>query len=547
MILTIDGVSKTLAPGTGFLQLANRLQSERSAPIVLAEADGQLRELRGEIWEGADIHFITSEEAIGRDTYNRSCSMLFFAALYKTARIRRAVLHYSVGSGYYYTVQADEPVDEGFISRVEARMREMVREQHLFYKRSVRTQEAIRLFEKKGFSDKARLFSTRIASAVNIYSLDGYEDYNYGYMVPHTGCLSYFKLLPYHEGILLLLPDRQNPTGIPAYTAEEKLFAAQWEGEMWAAGLGIDTIGGLNARIIAGNSRKTILIAEAKQEARIAEIASRIRQRGSVRFVLVAGPSSSGKTTFSQRLMVQLEAQGLMPHYIGVDNYFIPRDLIPAGRDGQKDFESLSALDVECFNADMTALLEGKEVRMPTYDFISGKRVYKGETIRLGGEDVLVIEGIHCLNDELTKSLPKESKFKVYISALTQLNVDEHNRVPSRDGRLIRRIIRDHRTRGYSAASTINMWEKVRQGEENYIFPYQETADVFFNSALPYELAVLKPYVLPLLFGIGPDDAAYLEARRLLKFLDYFLPLPPEDVPTNSILREFIGGGCFRL
>ena len=550
MKITLEGTPTTIRRGATLLALAEKHQSKKSLPIVLATVDGELRELFHEVPEGADVRLVTSGEAAGRDTYRRSCSMLFYAALDRVAgreNIRRATLHFTVSGGWFYTVEGNVTVDDAFVRKIEEKMQEMVRECLPFTKRQVRTGEAIRIFRERGFTDKAALFKTRVASSVNIYDLDGYEDYNYGFMAPHTGLLREFKLMPYHGGILMLLPNRMHPNSPAPFKGEEQLFAAQWEGETWAASLGIDTIGRLNSRIIAGNAREAILIAEAKQEAKIAFIASEIKNRGSVRFILVAGPSSSGKTTFSQRLLVQLEAQGLHPHYIGVDNYFIPRDLLPADENGKKDFESMSAIDVEIFNKDMEALLFGKTVKMPTYNFVTGKREYRGETITLGKNDVLIIEGIHCLNDALTYSLPAESKYKVYISALSQLNVDEHNRVASRDGRLIRRIIRDHKTRGYTASNTIMMWDMVQNGEEQYIFPYQETADIFFNSALPYELAVLKTYVQPLLFSVENEDPARQEARRLLKFLDYFLPLPSEDVPTNSILREFIGGGCFRL
>ena len=550
MKISVEGRSKTVQRGILLLELAEKCKHLKAAPIILAVVNGELRELFHEVPPNASVRFITTEEAAGRDTYRRSCSMLFYAALERVAgrkNISRAVLHFTVSGGYYYTIEGNITISDAFVAKIEEKMKQMVAEHHYFNKRQVRTSEAIKIFERTGFTDKAALFETRVASNVNIYNLDGYEDYNYGYMVPHTGCLKYFKLMPYHDGILMLLPDRMHPASAAPFKAEEQLFAAQWEGESWAASLGIDTIGRLNSRIIAGNAREVILIAEAKQEAKIARIAAEIKKRESVRFILIAGPSSSGKTTFSQRLLVQLEAQGLRPRYVGVDNYFISRDLLPTDEHGKKDFESMSAIDVEYFNQDMEALLRGETIKMPTYNFVTGKREFRGETIKMGEGDVLIIEGIHCLNDALTYSLPLESKYKIYISALSQLNVDEHNRVASRDGRLIRRIIRDHNTRGYTASNTIMMWDMVQNGEEKFIFPFQETADVFFNSALPYELAVMKTYVQPLLFSVGRDDPARHEARRLLKFLDYFLPLPAEDVPTNSILREFIGGGCFKL
>jgi uridine kinase len=395
--------------------------------------------------------------------------------------------------------------------------------------------------------DKERLFRTRIASRVNIYSLDGYEDYYYGFMAHDASFLQLFELIPYSDGLILNLPKQSDPYVLPEITYSEKLFEAQIQGELWAGQQGIASVGDLNDKIIRGDVLNTVLTAEALQESRISDIAEMIASREKVKFVMIAGPSSSGKTTFSQRLCIQLISHGLKPHYIGVDNYFMNREDMVPGPDGKVDFESLSAVDVDLFNKDMTALLNGETVAIPTFDFLQGRRIYGDEKLRLGEGELLVIEGIHCLNDQLSFSLPAESKFRIYISALTQLNIDEHNRVPSADGRLIRRIVRDNRTRGYNASMTIDQWDSVRRGEEKNIFPYQESADIFFNSAIPYEIAVLKVYVEPLLFQVTEDDPGYPEARRLLKFLDYFIAIPSTDVPKNSILREFIGGGCFRL
>ena len=311
--------------------------------------------------------------------------------------------------------------------------------------------------------------------------------------------------------------------------------------------MGIQTVGDLNEEITKGNIQETILVQEALQEKKIAEIAQMIVERPEVKFVLIAGPSSSGKTTFSHRLSIQLRANGLVPHPIAVDNYFVEREKTPRDKDGNYNFECLEAIDIEAFNRDLTDLLAGKEVSLPVFNFKLGRREYPGYTKKLGEQDVLVIEGIHCLNDALTYRLPKENKFKIYISALTQLNIDEHNRIPTTDGRLIRRIVRDARTRGTSARQTIAMWPSVRRGEEENIFPYQEEADVMFNSALIYELAVLKLYAEPILFGIEKDCEEYIEAKRLLKFLDYFVGIGSENIPTNSLLREFVGGGCFHI
>ena len=343
------------------------------------------------------------------------------------------------------------------------------------------------------------------------------------------------------------MPTRENPEEVPEFKPSPKLFHVLKESVLWGDGQNIETVGALNDMITKGDMREVVLVQEAHQERQIGEIAKQIADKGNVRFVLVAGPSSSGKTTFSHRLSIQLRVNGLSPHPIAVDNYFVDREHTPRDKDGNYDFECLGAIDIKQFNEDMSRLIRGEEVRLPIFDFKTGKRQYENHPKRLGEKDILVIEGIHCLNPKLTEMMDDENKFKIYISALTQLNIDEHNRIPTTDGRLIRRLVRDARTRGASAARTISMWPSVRRGEEENIFPYQEQADVMFNSSLLYELAVLKQYVEPLLFGVDKESEEYLEAKRLLKFFDYFVGIGSEYVPTNSLLREFIGGGCFNV
>ena len=382
---------------------------------------------------------------------------------------------------------------------------------------------------------------------MNLYSLDGFEDYYYGYMVQNTGYIRWFDLIPYHHGFVLLLPQMRAPRKLPEFIPQEKLFSVLVESSRWGKQMDLENVGALNDHIAAGRMQRLILVQEALQEKKISEIAQQIAARENVKFIMIAGPSSSGKTTFAHRLSVQLEAIGLKPHPVSVDNYFVNRQDSPKDEEGNYNYEALECLDLKKFNQDMTDLLAGKRVELPVYNFKTGLREYRGDYMQLGTSDLLVIEGIHCLNDRLSYALPKESKFKIYISALTQLNIDEHNRIPTTDGRLLRRLVRDARTRGAKARDTIRMWPSVRRGEEENIFPYQEEADVMFNSALVYELAVLKQYAEPLLFGIPKDCEEYLEAKRLLKFLDYFLGVSSEDIPKNSILREFIGGSCLNV
>ncbi len=363
-------------------------------------------------------------------------------------------------------------------------------------------------------------------------------------MVPSTGYLKYFSLFKYESGFVLQLPVRSKPKIVPEFKPQNKLFEVLKQSDDWGVMLGMDTVGGLNDAIASGEIADMMLVQEALQEKNIAKIAEQIKSNDK-KFVLIAGPSSSGKTSFSHRLSIQLKAMGLNPHPIALDNYFVDRKYTPRDEFGNYDFECLEAVDVEQFNEDMVRLLNGETVPMPTFDFIDGKREYRGNVMALKDNDVLVIEGIHGLNPKMSERLPNDSKFKIYISALTQLNVDEHNRIATTDGRLIRRIVRDARTRGHSAEKTIAMWDSVRRGEENNIFPYQEEADAMFNSALIYELSVIKPHVEPLLFAIPRDSKEYQEAKRLLKFLDYFLGVSSENIPNNSILREFVGGSCF--
>ena len=464
-------------------------------------------------------------------------------------RIQEVTVDFSLGQGYYMKPEGDFCLNQQLIDQVKAKMKEYVKQRIPIEKRSVNTDEAVELFHKSRMYDKARLFRYRRVSRVNLYSLNGFEDYYYGYMVPDTGYLKYFDLILYDEGFILLLPQKENPKEIPVFQEEKsrKLFQVLKESVRWGKQLQVSHVGELNEQISMGNINQLILIQEALQEKKIAEIAASVGERRDKKFVMIAGPSSSGKTTFSHRLSIQLRAQGLVPHPIAVDDYFVNRTDSPKNPDGSYNYETLEALDVERFNRDMTELLAGKTVEMPRYNFKIGKREYKGDFLKLGKEDILVIEGIHCLNDKLSYALPTDSKFRIYVSALTQLNVDEHNRIPTTDCRLIRRMVRDARTRGTSARQTIEMWPAVRRGEEQYIFPFQESADVMFNSTTVYELAVLKQYAEPLLFGIPRDCQEYIEAKRLLKFLDYFLGINSEEIPSNSIVREFIGGSCFKV
>lgn len=537
--------------GTTFEAIAKDFQKNYEHQIVLGCENFKLFELRKKLKKDCNLTFITTGDSVGNKTYKRSMCLMLVKAIHDVCGHEnecKVRIDFSLSKGYYCTVTGkDVELNQAFLDTVKARMQEMVAEAMPIKKRTVHTDEAIALFGKHGMHDKEKLFGYRRVSKVNIYSMNEFEDYYYGYMVPDASYLAYFDLFLYDEGFVIQMPEPEAPTVVPPFKPHHKLFQVLNESTKWGDMLGIQTVADLNEEITKRNIQETILVQEALQEKKIAEIAQMILERPNVKFILIAGPSSSGKTTFSHRLSIQLRANGLVPHPIAVDNYFVNREKTPRDKDGKYNFECLEAIDVEAFNKDLADLLAGKEVSLPVFNFKSGRREYPGHMKKLGEHDVLVIEGIHCLNDALTYQLDKENKFKIYISALTQLNIDEHNRIPTTDGRLIRRMVRDARTRGTSAKQTIAMWPSVRRGEEENIFPYQEEADVMFNSALIYELAVLKQYAEPVLFGIEKDCEEYIEAKRLLKFLDYFVGIGSENVPTNSLLREFVGGGCFQI
>ncbi len=548
--VTIEGKEYTYPEGTTYETIAGEFQHTKEHTIVLVMVNDRLKELHHRLKKSCRLSFVTTADKAGDNAYRRSLLLMMLKAVYHVGghrNIEKVCVHFVVGNGFYCTMDGDLTLDQAFLEEVEAEMHRLVKKELPFEKRSVPTEDAIALFKKYGMKDKEKLFHYRRVSRVNLYNLDGFEDYYYGYMVPNTRYLKYFSLRLFEEGFVLELPKRENPEQISEFRPQKKLFQVQRESLKWSQMLEIPTVGDMNDYFVNKDAGELILIQEALQEKKISEIAAQIAADPKKKLIMIAGPSSSGKTTFSHRLSIQLAAHGLKPHPIPVDDYFLNRADTPKDEFGKPNFECLEAIDVEKFNEDMNALLRGEKVELPVFNFLTGMREYRGKYRQLGENDILVIEGIHCLNDRLSYTLPKENKFKIYISALTQLNIDEHNRIPTTDGRLIRRLVRDARTRGTSAKNTIAMWPSVRRGEESYIFPFQEEADVMFNSALIYELAVLKMYAEPLLFGISKEEPEYQEAKRLLKFLDYFVGIPNDSVPTNSLLREFIGGGCFKV
>lgn len=525
--------------------VADRFKDYYEDDIILGIVNGRLRELNKKIKSDSELSFVTTADRDGRRTYRRSVVLLLQRAIYDVygSMTQLHVMH-SLGEGYY--CQLEKSVTEHDIDRIVCSMYSFVEKDLPITKHSAKTQYAEQLFKEKGQHDKERLLHYRRSSRVNLYELDGVVDYFYGFMAPSTGMLKYFDIVPYESGFVLLFPGANSRSVEPLVTSN-KLFHTLDDSREWSKMLGIGTIGSLNDAIAAGRGQEIMLLQEALMEQKIGNLAAQIASDDKKKFVMIAGPSSSGKTSFANRLSIQLIAKGRKPHPLSLDDYYVDREFCPKNPDGSFDFECLESIDIKLFNEDMNRLLKGEAVDMPSFNFKTGKREYRGRKLTLGADDILVIEGIHGLNDRLSQLIPPEHKFKIYISALTQLNIDEHNPLSTTDERLIRRIVRDARTRGTNAMETIAMWPSVRKGERENIFPFQEQADVMFNSALVYELAVLKVYAEPLLFGIERDCPEYLEAKRLLKLLDYFLPMPADGIPNNSLLREFVGGSCFNV
>lgn len=540
--------SFTVPRGTRFLEIAKRVQRRYPHQILLVICNGRLRELNRAVEENCTLEMVTGAEKPGYQSYERSALLLLLKAFHDVAgseKVERITVEFSLSGGLFLTAEGDFVLNREFLDRVEEGMRKLSERALPIEKKNVPKTEAIRRFHRSRMFDKERLFRFRRNSRVNLYTLASFDDYFYGYMLPDSSYLRVFSLELYGEGFVLRLPSPENPEELGVFSPSEKVFQEMFRTTKRPT-LGLETVADLNEEVASGGTGDLILCEEALMEKRIGDIAQRIAAQRSIRFVMIAGPSSSGKTTFSRRLCTQLRAHGLRPHPIEADNYFRNRSDTPRDQNGQLDFEGLGAVDVEQFNEDMLRLIRGETVELPHFDFVRGVREYQGDRLRFGGEDLLVIEGIHCLNDAFSRSLPSESKFRIYVSCLTQMNIDEHNRISTTDARLLRRMVRDARTRGIGARETLRRWPAVGRGERKNIFPWQDSADLIFNSALIYETAVIKPYAEALLFGIPENCPEAIEAGRLLKFLEYFLTIPADKVPATSIVREFIGGGAYR-
>ena len=537
--------------GTTLYDIAKDMDLKLGSPVLAALVNNELKELWYEVFNPKIIEFIDISHPDGMRTYQRSLTFLLQKAIHDVLPGRKLNVEHSVSKGWYCEITNGKDHPEiSEINAIEQRMRELVRQDLPFIKKKLPTNEAIEIFDKEDYTQKALLQKTRSKFFTSVYYLDGTPDHFYGPLVPSTGVLKTFGLFSYHHGVLLMFPRPDDYNNLEQIIVQNKMFEIFQEHKDWNAILGVSGIGSINHTIQTGSSISLIQINEALHEKKYAHIADIIASKhDKIKLILIAGPSSSGKTTTSKRLATQLKVAKINPVVIELDNYFVDREHTPLDKNGDYDFEHLHALDLDYFNEQMNALLRGEKVELPKFDFKKGKRIANGNFIQVGKDDVIIMEGIHALNPELTKDIPEEQMFKIYASALTSVAIDENNRIPTTDNRLIRRIVRDASTRGYLALDTIRRWQSVRRGEDLNIFPYQENADIMFNSSLLYELCILRRYVEPLLRQVPPSEPEFAEALRLLKFISYFEPISAEDekhIPPTSVLREFIGGSSFK-
>jgi uridine kinase len=542
-----NGKNLSVPDGTTLQELVGMsMETGPIFPIVGALVNNMICDLWEFAKDKSKIQFIDWSHPDGSRMLIRGIKMVLIKAardMYPDKGIK--VLH-SLSKGLYCRWDDEVPMKKEEIRKIEKRMREIIRENHKFERRSITKEEAMRIFEEENLMDKVKLVKFRRKKTMKVYTLDGYTDSFFGRLPPSTGMLGKFELKYYSPGLILRYPSVMCPENIPVFVHERKLAQVYSEYKKWADIMEVSDVASLNEVIASGEINDLIRVMEALHEKKIAQVADLINNnRENLKIILIAGPSSSGKTTFAQRLRVQLRVNGLRPITLSLDDYFLEKDRTPRDENGDYDFDHVDAIDISLFNEHLQWMMEGQEVITPRYDFLTGKRISNHRNIKLSSKDILIVEGIHGLNERLTESIPSENKYKVYVSALTMLNLDNHNRIPTTDTRIIRRIVRDSRFRNHTASDTIKQWQMVRRGEERFIFPFQEEADIMFNSALIYELAALKGFVEPLLREITPDDPAYAEARRLLSFTDNFIGIGTDEIPPNSILREFIGATCF--
>ncbi len=527
------------------LTLEKEFEAQLKYEIVAIRVNHLIKELTYEITEDAEIEFIDLSSLDGNKIYQRSVSFIYVRAVKEVLGNYDVVIEHSLSKGLFTTINYPEALTDEQIIQIRNKMQELIDEDIPFERKTVRIDEAIKIFEQHDMKEKVKIMKYKKDDTVNIYKCGWISNYFFGYMVPSTGYIYDFGVVKYKDGIIVQFPHITDPSCIPDFVEQPKHAEIFKESEQWGKLIGVSYVTDLNEQVINNSYDDVIRISEALHEKKIAQIADMIAEKKK-RIILIAGPSSSGKTTFANRLSIQLRVDGLKPLPISTDNYFVDREFTPIDENGEYDFECLEAMDTKLFNEHMLALLEGKEIDMPEFDFVEGRKNYNNNMIKIEDDQILVIEGIHSLNPKFTEKINDEDKFKIYISPLTQLNIDDHNRIPTTDTRLLRRMIRDYNFRGNTASVTLKQWRSVRNGEERNIFPYQEEADVMFNSSIVYELAVLKKYAVPLLRQISIEDESYSEARRLLKFMGYFVSIDDEcAILNNSIIKEFIGKSCF--
>lgn len=543
------GITKLYDIGITLAEIAEDQKIILKRPILGAKVNNKIKELSYNVFKPKVVEFFDILDIDGQRLYRRSLKFIFIKAVSDILPQLNVNIEHSISKGIYCEFKTKEGEDfkptVQQINDIKERMKIIVKNNLPFERREILSSKVAEIYSKMGLNERVDIFKKRARLYSSMYFLENACDYFYGYLAPSTGSITTFDLIPYYDGVLLQHPTNYEKMEIAPLEMQEKLFEVFRENKQWVKLLKINTIDSINKSVDSGDCGLIIKLGEALQEKKIAEIAETIKQKQNTKLVLIAGPSSSGKTTFSKRLCVQLGVCGLKPVQISLDNYFVNREDTPKDENGEYDFEALEALDYEQFGNDMLAMMEGKEVEMPTFNFHTGQREYKGDKMTASADTVFVVEGIHALNPKLSEKIPAENKYKIYVSALTQVAIDSHNRIPTTDNRLLRRIIRDYRYRHYSAEETIKRWPSVRRGEDKNIFPFQEEADVMFNSALPYELGVIKRYATPILRGVNETTSEYSEAQRLLKFLSYFREIPDDEIPPTSILREFLTGSSF--
>jgi uridine kinase len=546
IVINVEGLGEYHLPvGSTAEELADKVKDQVKAPVMAIAIDNDLKDLHHVFTDSCRVKLITLDTEQGLRIYRSSAVFILLQAVREVFPDRKLIVRHSLSNGLFCEFLHHEP-ERDDVEKLERCMQDLVQRDLPIRRKAVTSGEALEIFARQKQTDKVKLLEFRDKEIVHVCELGSWYEYSYGYMVPRTGMINNFRLLHYPPGIILQTPEADRPWEIKPYIEQKKLAAVFKEAKDWADMLETPHVAALNEMIASQRIDDLIRVNEALHEKKIASIADMICHDPHKRLILISGPSSSGKTTFAQRLLIQLRVNGRRPVSISLDNYFIDRDQTPLDENGEYDFESLYALKLDLFNDHLQRLIAGEEVLTPIYSFQKGCCEEQGLLIKVPAGEPIIIEGIHALNEKLTSKIPYEQKFRIYVSALTQLNIDYTNRIPTTDSRLLRRIIRDSRTRGYGALQTIRRWPSVRAGEEKNIFPFQEHADVMFNTSLVYELAVLKAYAEPLLEEIGPENPEYMEARRLLKFLSYFCSTSGDIIPPNSILREFIGGSWFK-